>query len=517
MAELPLELRGLNVRDFLEAAARAHPERPFLITREEQLSYGEVDRRVDAAAAAWQQLGVAKGDRVAFMLENSSELVLAWLGLAKLGAIMVGLNSRWKAGEVAYALTKVRPRHVLAAGAHLATVRAAGAERPLEPAEVLSGTAVEHARPELCAADDISFIFTSGTTGYPKAVRQTHGNYVLTGQATPGWYGLGDGDRFYCCLPLTHVNAQTYQTMGAIGCGGALILVERFSASRFWDDVHAFRANAFNFIGALLAILANADPGPHEQGHALKTLYGAPSMPHPELQQIEERFGGVRIISGFGMSETTFGLIEDSEGERRSLSMGKPRQHPSGLFANEARVVDEHGREAPPGEVGELTLRSPALMRGYFDDAEQTAEVLRAGWLHTGDYARRDADGFFYYVDRKKDLVRRRGENVSSLEVETVLALHPAVEEAAVIGVPSELTDEDVLALVQLAPGRDVDPAELAAWCAERLADFKVPRYIQLVDDLPRTSTGKVQKAQLRAAGAEPSVWWDREAAGRHE
>jgi crotonobetaine/carnitine-CoA ligase len=402
---------------------------------------------------------------------------------------------------------------VLADGEHLETVRAGGVVPDLTLAELatrLDSASGAFERPPLDALDPISFIFTSGTTGHPKAVQQTHGAYVLTGQAYPWWLGLERGDRLYACLPLLHVNAQAYSTMGTIGMNGTLTLVERFSASRFWADVRSSRANAFNFIGAVIAILLKAEPGPHEREHELKVMYGAPSFAEQERAAIEERFG-VRVISGFGMSETTFGLIEDPYGERRSASMGKARLHPDPAFKNEARIVDEQGGELPPGQAGELIIRNPAIMRGYYDDPERTAESLRDGWLWTGDLAVRDEDGFFFYVDRKKDIVRRRGENVSSVEVEVVLTAHPAVAEAAVLGVPSELTDEEVLALVQPLPGEAPDPADLAAWCAERLADFKVPRYVQIVAELPKTSTGKLQKGELRQTLVDPAAWWDRE------
>jgi crotonobetaine/carnitine-CoA ligase len=510
---LPAHMRGLNVRDFLEQEAARQPDAPFVVTRDTELTYAAFDARVNRAAAAWQARGIAKGDRVAFMLDNSADFLVAWLGLAKIGAILVGLNTRWKALEARDALARTDPRLVLADGAHLETVRAVGAVDVLPLRELVAAAergCGDFVRPPLEATDPISFIFTSGTTGHPKAVQQTHGAYVLTGQAYPWWLGLERGDRIYACLPLLHVNAQAYSTMGTIGMGGTLTLVERFSAGRFWDDVRASRANAFNFIGAVVAILLKAEPGPHERDHELKVMYGAPSFPEPERAAIEERFG-VRIISGFGMSEATFGLIEDVHGERRPGSMGKARLHPDPAFTNEARVVDAAGRDLPAGEAGELVIRNAAIMRGYYDDPERTAESLRDGWLWTGDLAVRDEDGFFSYVDRKKDIVRRRGENVSSVEVEVVLTAHPAVAEAAVIGIPSELTDEEVLAFVQPLPGHTADPAELAAWCAERLADFKVPRYVQVVEALPRTSTGKLQKGELREGLADPASWWDRE------
>jgi crotonobetaine/carnitine-CoA ligase len=339
---------------------------------------------------------------------------------------------------------------------------------------------------------------------------QTHGNFVLTGQAYPSWMELEPGTRFYCCLPLFHVNAQAYQTMGTIANEGTLILVERFSASRFWDDIRTYRANVVNYIGAMIAILMQLEPSPAERDHELRFAYGAPKFPDPRLGEIEERFG-ITLVSGFGMSEATFGLVESIHpDERRPSSIGKPRLHPDRRLTNAVRVVDDDGNDVPPGAVGELVVRNAMIMKGYFGDPERTAEVIRDGWLYTGDYASYDEEGFFYFVDRKKDIVRRRGENVSSLEVELTLMSHPAVEEAAVVGVPAELTDEEVLAFVVPRDGWTADPAELVAWCAERLADFKVPRYVQVVESLPKTPTQKVAKVELRAE-ADPAAWYDRE------
>ena len=198
------------------------------------------------------------------------------------------------------------------------------------------------------------------------------------------------------------------------------------------------------------------------------------------------------------MSETTFGLIESLRGERRSGSIGKPRQHPDPRIVNEARVVDENGRDVPAGDVGELIFRSPVMMKGYYRDPEQTAQTIRDGWLYTGDLVRTDEDGFFYFVDRKKDIIRVRGENVSSSEVEQVLSEHPAVQEAAVVGIPSELTEEDVAAFVVPRPGAMLDANDVVAWCGTRLADFKAPRHVWLVESLPKTETQRIEKYHLR-------------------
>ena len=261
--KLPDDLLGLNVRDFFEDAVQRGPGNEFIVGRSGSLSYGEVDAMANQAASAWQELGVAKGDRVAFMADNSAEFIAAWLGLAKLGAVMAAVNTRFKSAEVQYVLDHSRPSYVLASLAHLDVVRASAAATghsdrvlalgPSRHADDLLAR-IEAAGPDfsrvpLEAADVVSFIYTSGTTGRPKAVMQTHGNYVLTGQAYPTWMRLTRGETIYCCLPLFHVNAQAYSTMGSIGIGGRLALVERFSASRFWSDLRTMEADAFNYIG----------------------------------------------------------------------------------------------------------------------------------------------------------------------------------------------------------------------------------------------------------------------------
>lgn len=505
------DLDALNVRDFLEEAVRAVSDDTFLIYGEERVSYQEFNRRVDAAASAWHRLGVRKGDRVAFMLENRPEFLQAWLGLAKVGAIMVAINTRWQAGEVAYFLTLTEPRFALVGERYRDVFRSAmddvsgleevftlgTDERFADFQQLLQESKAEAPRVELRAGDEISFISTSGTTGRPKAVMQTHGNYVLTGEGYVRWVELQPGERLYLCLPLFHINSQAYTVMGAIAARASIVLVERFSASRFWPDMSEYGVNVFNYIGSMLAVLLKREMTPEERQHAVRLAYGGPALPGSLREEVEKRFG-LTLISGMGMSESTFGLIEPLHEERRPASLGKPRQHPDPRIVNEARVVDGQGREVPAGETGELIYRNPIMMKGYYRDPEQTAEAIRDGWLYTGDLVRKDEDGYFYFVDRKKDIIRVRGENVSSAEVEQVLSEHALVQEAAVLGVPSELTDEEVAAFVVPRPDTELDVEDIREWCTARLASFKVPRYVWPVESLPKTETLRVEKHRLR-------------------
>ena len=223
---------------------------------------------------------------------------------------------------------------------------------------------------------------------------QTHRNYVLTGQAYPLWMGMNRGDRVYACLPLFHINSQAYSTMGAIGAEGALVLAPRFSASGFWPEVRRHRVNVFNYIGAMAVILSKSEPSADDTDNAVRVAYGVPALPQAVREQVEQRFG-LDCISGFGMSETTYGLLEPRDARRRPGSMGVPRHHPDpSVPRTEARILDRHDNEVGPGVVGELVLKNAAMMLGYFKDPDRTAEALRDGWLHTGDSAWRDEDGW---------------------------------------------------------------------------------------------------------------------------
>jgi crotonobetaine/carnitine-CoA ligase len=526
-----MDLDRLNVPDFLASAIAEVPDQAFLIWEDRPTTYREFGARVERAAAAWHALGVRHGDRVVFMVDNSPEFLIAWLGLARIGAILSAVNTGFTADEVSHQVEHSDPRFVLVSAAHAGVMGGVVAER-LPSIEVLHlgpherftdfvalQAAADHAAPtvELRGDDIISLIYTSGTTGRPKAVMQTHRTFVLTGQAYPAWLDIHRGDRQYVCLPYFHINSQAYSTMGAIGARSTIVLVPRFSASRFWSDVRRHDVTHFNFIGAMTVILARRDRSDDDLDNRVRVAYGGTKLPYELQMDVERRFG-MRIISGFGMSETTFGLIEDAHGYRCPGSIGKPRQHPDpSVPRNEARLVNDRGRDVPAGEVGELLLRNPTMALGYFRDPQRTADTFRDGWLHTGDLLRRDEDGFHFFVDRKKDVIRRRGENISSVELERTLADHPAVQLAAVVGVPSELTDEEVLAYVVPRADATVDPAELLSWTAARLAAFKVPRYVRVVDDLPRTGSQKVRKETLREGWQEGEGLYDRErpSAGR--
>jgi crotonobetaine/carnitine-CoA ligase len=503
-------MNDLTIPRLLRARVDAAPGKPFLSFGDQIWTYAEFAGEVGRAAAGLRRLGVGPGHRVALFLPNLPEFLFVWFAIAVLRAIAVPVNPAFRPAEAAYPLRHSEPSLVVAArdlGETLEPAMAqAGLACPVVWVDVhglpLEGEGAGWPDPSAAAPDDVAcLIYTSGTTGPPKAVMQTQRNYVLTGEGFSRWLRLNAEDRIMTPLPLFHVNAQAYSTMGALAAGASLILLPRFSVSRFWDQARGSRATEANVLGSMLMMLWKQPPSPADRRHQLRLLYGAP-VPGEIRREFEARFG-VALIEGFGMSECTYGLIQSLDGPRKPGSMGRPRELPERGITNQVRVVDAEGRECQPGAPGELIIRNSVVMAGYYKDPERTAETLREGWLWTGDIARRDEDGEYFYVGRKKEMIRRRGENLSPAEVEAVILSHPAVQEVAVIGVPSEFTEDDVIACVVPREPGGVTAEELRSLCAARLAPLKVPKEIWFLDAFPKTPTQRVQKDRLRAAYLE--------------
>lgn len=499
-----------NLREFVEAAAERNRNRTFLQHPGGSVSYSDLDANSNRFANCLLDGGVRSGERVAVMLQNRPEYLYCWFGLAKIGAVMVPINTALRAEDAARIVTHSRSSALVTSSAFRGTVS------QLEP--LLPGVRIDYVDagegdlsfPRLFRAaptdlrettvhptDPVCMIYTSGTTGTPKGVVQTHGAYVLTGQAFPHWLGLTSSDRLYTCLPLAHINAQAYSTLGAMGADACLVLGEHFSASRFVKELRDSRATEFNAVGSMMMMVHKQPRDASDADHGVRVAYSGPALPEKTVRDIEARFG-IRIIVGYGMSECTFGTIEPLLPPRKFESIGLPRQHPVLGQINEVKVLGDGGEERGPREVGEIVMKNPAIMKEYFMDPEATAAAIRDGWLFTGDLGYRDEDGFFYFFGRKKDVIRRRGENISAVEIEEVLAQHPGVLECAAIAVPSELADDEVKVYVVPRKSTSVTHRELVAWCEGRLAKFKVPRFVELRESLPKTSTERVAKHVLK-------------------
>jgi carnitine-CoA ligase len=485
--------------ELLDRSAARHGDELWLRFAEDAYTFREAARRGDNAAAEFQRLGIEPGDRVVFVAGNSADLVFQWFGLNKVGGVFAPLNPRAPTSDVASAAVRAEPKLIVVGPGIAADPAELGqvAGAAVVSIEELSAgrrdpTSLPHVDPDSVAV----FINTSGTTGLSKLVMQTHRTYVLTGESFPWWLGLDSSDRLMTALPLFHLNAQAYSTVGSLTAGAGLVLLDRFTASSFWEQARRFSATEVNMIGAMIEILTRQPESPADRDHSVRIVYTAPALPRERHLAVEARFG-VRVVIGYAMSESPFGTIWPRDAEPVYGSMGTARQHPTLGAINEIRIVDDSGADLPPDETGEVLLRNPGIMQGYFRMPAETARALDGGWLHTGDLARRDEAGYLHFVARKKDIIRRRGENLSPVEVEQVLAAHPDVVEAAVIGVPSELTDEEVKAFLVLRAGAASDPEALRAWATARLAAFKLPRYVEVVDDLPHTPTGRIAKHHL--------------------
>jgi crotonobetaine/carnitine-CoA ligase len=330
-----------------------------------------------------------------------------------------------------------------------------------------------------------AIVYTSGTTSRPKGVQVRHAAYTETGLSFPGWIGLGKDERLWACLPFFHINAQAYSLMTCLMCGHPLAISDRFHATTFWQDARDLETTAVNVIGAMLTFVER-QPEERFVESRLRTIYAAPAPEPPRRRELEARFK-VRITGGYGMSENTFGCAESPTSRDKAGSIGRPRQPASKAFENRLRVID-----------GELCFQNPVLTPGYWNAPDLTAKALVDGWLHTGDGGRIDEDGDVFLTTRLKDMIRRRGENISPGEVEDVLRGHPAVADAAVFGVPSEVGEEEVVAAVVLAEGESVGEQELKEFAGRRLARFKVPAAIVFRESLPMTATMRVAKDALR-------------------
>ena len=489
-----------TIGGLVDQAAAINGSRKWLHFGESVTTFSELQQRTDNAAAELADLGIGRGDRVVYCAPNSADLIFQWIGLNKLGAVFVPLNPRAPAADLQATLDRARPKAlILDAGAQAAVDLAASAPGTLPVAwlgEIATGRRVLRSNPTVAEDDVAVFIATSGTTGVPKLVMQTHRGYVLTAEGFGWWLGLTNEDRLMTSLPLFHLNAQVYTTLGSIKTGAEMVLLERFSPSRFWADAVAHGATEVNAIGAMVEMLMRQPEAEEERAHSVHTIYTAPAFEEQRHKEIEARFGA-RVVIGYGLSESPYGAIWPRDAKPYA-TMGRLRQHPELGDINESRIIGDDGSDVAPGATGELLLRNPAVMNGYFDLPDETASTLDGGWLHTGDLVYEDEAGFLTFVSRKKHVIRRRGENLSPAEVEAVLDTHEAVVESAVIGVPSELSEEDVKAFIVPAAG-GVEPAELWEWCRGRLAAFKAPRYIEFVDELPHTPTERIAKHHLPA------------------
>jgi crotonobetaine/carnitine-CoA ligase len=470
------------------------------------------DEAVARLAGGLRGIGVGRDTKVVVHLRNCPELIVAFAAIARLGGVVVPNIVANRAAETRHVVAFSDAEVVLTSAAYAPLFDEVLPRTPAVRAVVMTSRdgapSATHAYDDLAAAEPLrdwpaigsedvaEMIFTSGTTARPKAVMLTHANLLWAGERSVRDFLLRPDDRILTALPLFHGNAQALALLPALTIGACLVMLEEYRATRFWGQVREHRATLTGLVAMLVRTLLAQPPSPADREHDLRVVNYAINVPDAEKDAFEERFG-VTLANGYGLSEAMLVVSH--------APVHRPKRWPSvGLPSGDRRVriVDEAGAEAPTGEVGEICVHGVpgrTLMKGYYKDPQATAAAIRDGWLHTGDHGWVDELGYLYFFDRRKDVIKRAGENVSAMEVETALLEHPEIEVAAVVAVPDPVRDEAVKAFVVRRDGSVLDAAAVQAFCAERLAGFKVPTIVEFRDALPLTSVGKVEKKVLRA------------------
>lgn len=519
----------LVVGELIEERARRLGDKVFLRFKDQAFSYGQMDRLSNRCANAYRRLGVGKGDKVSLMLPNCPEFLHLWFGAAKIGAVEVPINTSYKGEFLRHIVDQSDSKVLVIHQEYLDRLLLIQRElKKLERIVVFGGAPGEKREgltipvtgfqeffdaPEspvdvkVDPWDPQSIIYTSGTTGLSKGALNPHKMWVIVAQRMLECREGTRDDIFYTFLPLYHMNAQVLTTLTAMIAEAEMVLADRFSASGFWDEIRRYGATQFNYLGAVIPILAKQPERPDDADNPVRIAFGA-GCPQNVMEQVEKRFG-ITCMEGFGMTE--IGIpIHVRMNDRRPGSCGK------NLDIYEIKLVDDQDVEVPVGEPGEIIFRPKepfTMMLEYYNMPDRTLETFRNLWFHSGDLGKKDADGYYYFVDRKKDSLRRRGENISSFEVERAINTHPSVLESAAVAVTSELAEDEVKICVVLKQGLMLDPADLIHYAAERMPYFAVPRYVEFMQQLPKTPTERTQKYLLKQAGVTPNTW-DREEAG---
>lgn len=513
----------------IEDRARKLGDKIFLRFKDQAFTYNDMNRYSNRCANGFTNLGITRGDRVSIMLPNCPEYLHLWFGLAKIGAVEVPVNTSYKGEFLRHVVDQSDSKTVVVAYEFLDRLKLI--EHDLKKVEKV----IVQGRPKnqkitglkICVVDfddflnhsdapvnvvvhpqdPISIIYTSGTTGLSKGVLGSHNFWIVVAEKMLEYRDHRKEDIYLTFLPLYHFNGQVLTALTVLVGESEMVLLDKFSASRFWDEIRNYGATQFNYLGAVMPILAKQPEKPDDLDNPARIALGA-GCPPKVMEEVEKRYG-IKCLEGFGMTE--IGIpIHVKVDDRRYGSCGQP------MDIYEVKLLDDDDNEVLLGEIGEIVFRPRVpfvMMSEYYNMPEKTLESFRNLWFHTGDLAKKDEDGYFYFVDRKKDALRRRGENISSFEVERAINTHPSVLESAAVPVKSELSEDEVKICVVLKPGSMLVPEELVEYANDRMPYFAVPRYVEFMESLPKTPTERVQKYLLKRAGVTANTW-DREKAG---
>ena len=531
LLEVPMNRRTLGT--VLRLQAERQPDKPFLLFEGTSTSYAEANALASRVALNLHRQGIRKGDHVAVFMDNHPDMLWTIFGLAVLGAVTIPLNTAAKGEQLVYFLRQSRASAIVADAHLLANVSphlprlpdlarifvrgaseaqlrddiGSGGRHATDFAALIGPADSDEALDPVVFSDVQLIMYTSGTTGPSKGVLCTHAQEQTGGLFMADQMAYRDSDILYTCLPLFHANALRVTVNAALWAGATVALARRFSARQFWDDIRSSGATQFNALGAMANIILRQPESPDDRAHDVRLCNVVPALPPEVAEQFSRRYG-VAITSLYGSTEACCPLFAVDVPAHKGASCGRL------VDPFEIRVADDDDFELPHGQVGELLIRCNEpwyIFQGYFDMPGETLATLRNGWFHSGDRGYRDEDGFFYFVDRKKESIRRRGENISSYEVELAISQHPAILEVAVVPYPSDLGEDEVLAFVVRRQETTVNEDELIAYCEEHMAKFMVPRYVCFIDELPKTPSEKIEKYKLRQqAETDPGQLWDR-------
>lgn len=520
---------GMTIGGALSMQAKTRGDDLFMRCDNTSWSFAALDDRATTVALSLAGAGIGCGDRVALLTPNRTEMAELYFALAKLGAVQVPLNAFLKGEFLRYQLADSEAVALVCdqAGLHAAvpllrdlpnlqlvvtldedTVPDDVARKQLRY-DALAAARANGALPEVAPTDVMSVVYTSGTTGFPKGCVLTHAYYERVGRRMVEACEITSDDVLFTALPLFHGAARMMVVAAGLLSGAVTVVEPVFRPAEFFARAAETGATLGFGVGAMGMALLAQPPGPADRAHRMRTMMLVP-FPEAQQHQFRERFGTDAWAEVYGQTECVPASYSAPTGERRRATAGRPAPD------LEVRLLDDDDIEVPLGAVGEISIRPRhphAMFRGYWHKDHATASAFRSLWYHTGDFGRMDADGRITFVDRKKDALRRRGENVSSMELEAALVSHPAIAEVAVHAVPSEFTEDDIKACLVLAPGASIHPPAFFEFCKAALPYYAIPRYVEVLDELPKNAVGRVMKYQLRERPTGPDVW-DLEALG---
>lgn len=502
---------------FAEVSARC-PSRPMLNVlpatagiygiADGEITYADASARVSKIATMLSDAGYGAGMRVALLLENRPDFFLYWLALNRIGASVVPINPDLRAAELDYLIGHSEPALIVAIPARIAELQAATASAGVALAVIPPSTSPPAPRADAIVAEprtgearEAAILYTSGTTGKPKGCVLPNAYFLLAGRWYAGVGGLAqvnEGERMITPLPIFHMNAMAYSFMAMLAVGGCLTALDRFHPRSWWQDVRDAGATCLHYLGVMPSMLIGLPPSPDDAGHQIRFGFGAGV--DPKIQEAFEARFGFPLVEAWAMTETGAGAVIAASTPDRLVAQASIGRPGADL---ETKIADETGAVVIPGTPGELVVRRAGAnpRYGFFShynkNAEATAKAWKDGWFHTGDIVRADAEGNLFFVDRKKNVIRRSGENIAAVEVESILMRHPQIEVAGVAAVPDPVRGDEVFACLKVT--EDLSAEAVVTWCLDQMAYYKVPGYIAFVDALPLTATQKIQRAELKA------------------